>query len=332
MLSILLNALLITPTADLKATVQTIDTKADFRGLSVVSDKVAWVSGTKGTICRTTNAGTTWQVIQVPGAEKLDFRDIEAFSDTVAFALSIGPGDQSRIYKTIDGGASWKCQWINSDKEAFYDAIAFWDEQHGVALSDPVGGYYQLLTTSDGGIHWTPLKPQHMPKILDGEGAFAASGTCLITRGQNDVYFVTGGATTARVFHSSDRGQTWTASNIDVQASKASAGAFSIAFRDEMHGMIVGGDYARPTVTERTGVITTDGGKTWKLRKHPMHFLSAVAYGGGIWIMAGTGGMYQSTDGKTWKVVNRMNYNAARLHASGKGWAVGPKGLIVKLD
>src|SRR5438105_3857646 len=96
---------------------QTINTTADFRGLCAVSDQVAWVSGTKGTVGRTIDGGKTWQVINIPNAEKLDFRDIEAFSDTTAYVLSIGPGDNSRIYKTTDGGITWKLQFKNTDPD-----------------------------------------------------------------------------------------------------------------------------------------------------------------------------------------------------------------------
>jgi hypothetical protein len=33
----------------------------------------------------------------VPGAEKLDFRDVEAFGESTAYLLSAGPGEGSRI-------------------------------------------------------------------------------------------------------------------------------------------------------------------------------------------------------------------------------------------
>src|SRR5262245_32834233 len=79
---------------------QTVDTKSDFRGLSVVSAYVAWASGTMGTFVRTTDGGKSWSVGTVPGAEKLDFRAVVAFGETTAFLLSAGPGDASRIYKT----------------------------------------------------------------------------------------------------------------------------------------------------------------------------------------------------------------------------------------
>ena len=211
--------------------VQPIKTDADFRGLCAVSDKVAWVGGTKGTVGRTADGGQTWQVLAVPGAEKLDFRDVEAFGDSTAYALSIGPGEDSRIYKTTDAGKTWKRQFQNADKDAFYDALAFWDEQRGLAMSDPLHGKYRILCTSDGGANWTVLPGDKMPPALKGEGAFAASGTCLVTRGESDAWFVTGGAKWARVFHSTDRGQSWTVNETPVAGGAESAGAFSAAFR-----------------------------------------------------------------------------------------------------
>src|SRR4051812_43200161 len=117
---------------------QTSNTTADFRGLCAVSANVAWVSGSKGTFGRTTNGGATWTVGTVPGAERLDFRDVEAFGESTAYLLSIGQGEDSRIYKTADGGKSWTLQFKNSDAAAFFDAIAFWNDKNGIALSDPI--------------------------------------------------------------------------------------------------------------------------------------------------------------------------------------------------
>ena len=39
----------------------------------------------------------------MPGAEGLDFRDVDAFDAETAYPLSIGEGEKSRIYKTADG-------------------------------------------------------------------------------------------------------------------------------------------------------------------------------------------------------------------------------------
>src|SRR6476620_10612381 len=131
-----------------------VNTTASLRGLSVVSEKIVWASGTGGTVIRTVDGGKTWKVIAVPGAEKLDFRDIEAFDRETAYILSIGNGESSRIYKTVDGGATWMLQFQNTNEKAFYDAIACWDRDNCIAMSDPVDGHYPLISTNDGGANW----------------------------------------------------------------------------------------------------------------------------------------------------------------------------------
>jgi photosystem II stability/assembly factor-like uncharacterized protein len=311
---------------------QTINTNADFRGICAISPQVAWVSGTRGTVGRTIDGGKTWQLLNVPNAEKLDFRDVEAFSENTAYVLSIGPGDNSRIYKTSDGGKTWSMQFQNSNVEAFFDAIAFWDEGHGIALSDPVKGQFHLVTTEDGGAHWHALPPSAALTALPAEGAFAASGTCLITQGKSDVWFVTGGAKVARVFHSADHGKNWIVSETPILAGKNSAGIFSIAFRDETNGMVVGGDYRQPNESGTTTALTTDGGKTWKPITNQLPFCSAVAWTGTSWIAVGTSGSHQSHDGGvTWKRLDDENYNCVSFSKQGIGWAAGPKGRIAKL-
>jgi photosystem II stability/assembly factor-like uncharacterized protein len=309
---------------------QTAGTKADFRGLCVVSSDVAWASGTMGTYARTADGGRTWSVGTVPGAEKLDFRDVEAFGEATAYLLSAGPGDASRIYKTIDGGKSWAMQFKSADPASFLDAIAFWDQQNGIALGDPVNGRFQLIVTADGGASWKRLTPATLPAALAGEGAFAASGTCLVTQGARDVWFVTGGAKSARVFHSSDRGGNWEVSETPITAGAESAGIFSIAFRDPHHGMIVGGDYRKRDAVGATAATTSDAGKTWTLLDKQLPFRSGVAWAKDRWVTVGTSGSHVSLDnGLTWKLLDRENYNSVAFNA-GAGWAVGPKGRIAK--
>jgi photosystem II stability/assembly factor-like uncharacterized protein len=308
---------------------QAVDTKSDLRGLCVVSPNVAWVSGTMGTYARTTDRGKTWSVGTVPGAGQLDFRDVKAFGEATAYLLSAGPGDASRIYKTTDGGKSWVMQFKCADPAAFFDAIAFWDEKHGIALGDPVGGRFQLVVTADGGAGWEPLAAKTLPPALPGEGAFAASGTCLATRGGRDVWFATGGAKSARVFRSKDRGQNWQVSETPIAAGTESAGIFSIAFRDKNHGMIVGGDYRKPNDVGATAATTSDGGKTWAPLDKRLPFRSAVAWAKDRWVAVGTSGSHVSLDdGATWKLLDREQYNSVGFTPTGEGWAVGPKGRI----
>jgi photosystem II stability/assembly factor-like uncharacterized protein len=310
---------------------QTVGTESAFRGLCVAGPNIAWASGTMGTYARTTDGGKTWSVGTVAGGEKLDFRDVEVFGEAAAYLLSAGPGDASRIYKTIDGGRSWALQFKNADPAAFFDAIAFWDKNNGIALGDPVKGRFQLLVTSDGGAHWGSLSAKSLPPALTGEGAFAASGTCLVTHGKRDVWFATGGAKWARVFHSQDRGQNWEVNETPIRAGVESAGIFSIAFRDKLRGMIVGGDYRKPNEIGATAATTSDGGKTWTLLDSRLPFRSAVAWAKDRWVTVGTSGSHVSRDnGATWKLLDRENYNSVGFAPSGEGWAVGPKGRIAK--
>jgi photosystem II stability/assembly factor-like uncharacterized protein len=312
---------------------QAIGTEADpnFRGLSVVSPSIAWVSGTGGSYRRTTDGGKTWTSGTVAGADKLDFRDVEACAESTAYLLSAGPGADSRIYKTTDAGKSWVIQFQNADPDGFFDALAFWDESHGIALGDPVKGRFQLIATDDGGKHWKPLDAKDLPPALPKEGAFAASGTCLVTHGDNDVWFATGGAKVGRVFHSADRGRTWTVAETPVAAGVESAGIFSIAFRDREHGIAVGGDYKKEKETGATAAITSDGGKTWTLVDGALPYRSAVAWAKDRWIAVGPSGSNISTDdGKTWKPLDGEKYNSVAFAPTGDGWAAGPHGRIAK--
>jgi len=307
-------------------------TVAQLRGISAVSERVAWASGTKGTVLRTIDSGKHWEKVGIAGAEALDFRDIEAFDENTAFALSAGPGEQSRIYKTTDGGRHWQLQFTNAEPKAFYDCLAFWDRNHGIALSDSVDGRFLLLSTSDGKT-WSPLRSRELPAALANEGAFAASGTCITTFGKNDVWFATGGPA-ARVFHSGDRGQTWTVSETPILSGAPSQGIFSISFWNRSEGVIVGGDYKEPSRAEKIAAFTRDGGKTWALAtKGPAGYRSAVAVNPGssplLLIAAGTSGSDYSRDGgKNWYPLDRSEYNSVSLVAR-LGWAVGPKGKIV---
>jgi photosystem II stability/assembly factor-like uncharacterized protein len=308
---------------------QNSGTDVQLRGISAVSDKVAWASGAKGTVLRTIDGGETWQRMEIVGAEALDFRDIQAFDQNTAFVLSIGPGDQSRIYKTADGGRIWQRQFTNHDPKAFYDCFAFWDSTHGIALSDSVDGKFPLIATSDG-MNWSPVAVKKMPAALPSEGAFAASGTCIATFGKTDVWFGTGGPA-ARVFHSSDRGQTWTVAETPIIHGAATQGIFSLAFWTKQDGVAVGGDYREPTKGENVAAVTRDGGKTWKLAsKPPQGYRSAVAVAPSLLVAVGTSGGDASPDGNSWNLLFSEDLNAVAL--SGKsGWAVGPSGRIVAI-
>jgi len=237
------------PAADMRWEKQQSRTTVRLRGVSAVSAQVVWASGQGGTYTRTTDGGITWRAGIVPGAEGLDFRDVDAFDANTAYLLAIGEGDKSRIYKTADGGASWTMQFKNENPAAFFDAMAFWDRDHGIAMSDPVGGRFLIITTADGGQTWSPAPAQSMPPALEGEGGFAASGTCIAVQGRNNVWFGTvrvSGASRSPLIavgpsgtdSSRDGGRSWTPISKEGFHAASFAGAAGVGWAVGENGTI----------------------------------------------------------------------------------------------
>ena len=311
-------------------------TDVELRGLSVVSPSVVWASGQKGTVVHTMDGGTHWTRDTIPGAGALDLRAIAATSPTTAHAISIA--DSSRVYRTTDGGRSWTRTWSATRKGTFLDAIRFWDARHGIAMSDPVDGKFLLIVTDDGGDSWKEIDPAVIPPALAGEGGFAASGSCITVQGTSDVWIVSGGAASARIYHSPDRGQSWTVHDTPLRAGAPPAGAFSVAFRDARNGVISGGDYEKPELRGRNLAVTSDGGATWTLTdsaSSPAGYRSAVAFVPGTsthtMVAVGLTGTDVSVDGgRSWKSVDDVPYNSVAFATATTGWAVGPKGRIAR--
>ncbi|MET8975505.1 oxidoreductase [Streptomyces sp. NPDC004539] len=308
-----------------------------FRGLAAVDRDTAWIAGTQGTVLRTTDGGASWRNVSPPGAQDLQFRDVEAFDARRAVVLAIGEGEASRIYRTDDGGASWTESFRNTDARAFYDCLAFFDRRHGLAMSDPVDGKFRILSTSDGGRTWSVLPGTGMPPALDGEAGFAASGQCLVTSGPRDVWLATGGAAHARVLHSRDRGRTWTAADTPVPAADPARGVFALAFRDPRHGIAVGGDYRPDQPSPTPAAVTTDGGRTW----HPAPVPPPAYRSGVTWLphsrttalAVGPTGTDLTTDaGRTWHPLTPGSFDTVTCTPDRTCWASGEQGRAARLE
>lgn len=314
---------------------QVSHTTENLRGVSALSRQTAWASGSHGTYLRTRDGGRSWTPAQIPEAATVDFRAVVAFSWDEAFLMSAGPGDQSRIYHTRDGGRHWQLQFKNDNPKGFFDAMAFWDAKHGVVLGDPVADEagklkFELLFTDDGQT-WHAIASSRSPDALEGEGAFAASNSSIARLGSaNDgnLWFATGGKA-ARVFHSADRGQTWTVVDTPLVHGPDSAGVFSIAFADARNGIVVGGDYQHPTDDVANLAFTSDGGKTWNLQRlaDARGYLSAVAYvNAQRWVLVGPDYVIDAHQNGRTKYQNQK-FNALATFAGG-AFLVGPKGAI----
>src|SRR5271163_3385664 len=144
-------ALLLTATLTCHAQfdIEESHTTASLRGIHNVGGGVAWASGTNGTVLRTEDGGYLWQTCNIPpGAEKLDFRGIQAFDENAAIVMSSGPGDQSRLYKTTDGCQTWKLLFTNPDPTGFVDAITA-SRFGATVLGDPVNRQFEIFKSQN---------------------------------------------------------------------------------------------------------------------------------------------------------------------------------------
>jgi len=360
--ALLLAALAIAIPSAAQFTLQTSNTTADLRGIHNVGNGIAWASGTNGTVLRTEDGGYVWQSCSIPpGAEKLDFRGIQAFDANTAIVMSSGPGDQSRLYKTTDGCHTWKLLFTNPDKDGFWDALQFSDQKNGILLGDPVRGKFSLFVSDDSGRHWSRRTWKGLRADPKEQGAFAASNSSLTPNG--DLGFASGGRAGAYMYIETeisicldDCGPHDTAPNkwerfpVPVGNNSESSGVFSVAAPPTPHQgfhrpavlLALGGDYQKPDGEDRTAAFSHDDGKTWHLAITPPHgYRSSVAYDDQTktWITVGPNGTDISTDdGRNWHPVHPSaalhepedadrNWNALSLP-----YVVGPKGRIGKLD
>lgn len=343
-------------------TSQTSGTTNRLQAISPVSAEVVWASGVGGTFVRTTNGGATWKVGVVPGAETLQFRDVQGVSERVAYLLSAGTGTDSRIYKTEDGGDSWTLQFQNQDPNAFYDCFAFWTPKRGITTSDSVAGRFPAIRTLNGRT-WEDIGDR-LPTALPGEASFAASGTCVATQGSRRAWIGTGGSTMARILATTDGGNKWAAYPTPIVQGTATSGVISVDFRDGRHGILGGGEILAPTVFADTVARSRDGGKTWLL-------VSRTPFAGAIYglsyvrevrrlddrndaeeetaeadedrdtvgptrsvVVTGPSGAAWSPDeGDTWFILPGVaNYWAVAFASPDAGWLVGTGGRILKIS
>jgi photosystem II stability/assembly factor-like uncharacterized protein len=308
------------------------------QAVSPVNDSVVWVGGHGGAILRTLDGGRTWTKLVAPGGDSLEFRDVYAVSRDSAYVLSAGSGARSRVYHTSDGGVSWQLQFLNRDTSAFYDCFDFWDAAHGIALSDAVNGRLVLISTSDGGVTWMPSPGGEAPDAVRGEGGFAASGTCLVTARPGYVWITTGAQGVGKVYRSADRGRHWSTVVLPLPPGSQTAGAMTLAFRDSLRGVALGGDLGAPDAHRDNVARTGDGGRTWTLGGRPQFagavFGSVFLPGSNppVVVAVGPGGAALSRDdGRTWSALSSQGYWA--VGAAGRSaWMVGPRGRITRLD
>jgi len=310
--------------AEVRITPQDSGAKVRLRGISAVNADVAWASGREGTVLRTVDGGKHWQVIKVPDASELDFRDVEGFDAKSAVVLSIGPGEASRVYHTEDGGETWQLTLQNRDPRAFFDCMAF-EGERGWMLGDPVESHFQVHVTENSGRDWKLLADG--PKAEEGEAAFAASGTCLART--RDAVVIGSGGSAPRLHVLRDGSAHWQSFDSGMGRRKAEAGVFSVAPVGK-DAFVVGGDFKAEQAPGNAAV--------WRAGS-VLHRIAPRGYRSGaacldntsfFCIAVGPGGV-DAWNVASWNRVSDIGYDAIDL-AGNIGWASGDAGRIARIE
>ena len=312
-------------------------TESSLRGLTLVDNKTAFASGSKGEVIASIDGGKTWTIVEKPGTDQFEIRDMHAFDANRVVAMN--SGEPAKFFLSDDAGKSWSETFFERDKAAFFDAFEFWDNEKGIGFSDPIDGRLVVVRTDDGGKTWERNAKEYCPEFEEGEAGFAASGSCLAIHGTKKVWIGTGGKAgktkVARVVYSMDAGKSWVSSDTPIPRTE-SKGIFSLAFPTDSFGVAVGGDYKAPEIAHDNIVLTNDGGKTWRTckGKSPSGYRSVVSHfkrdGKLILVTSGRNGTDISLDnGENWKRISDVGFQAMSFSADGSsGIGVGRGGMI----
>jgi len=361
--ALILGVLFAATAANAQWEIQSAPTTADLRGIDNVGKGIAWASGSGGTVLRTTDDGAHWQLCPTPpGAEKLDFRGIQAFDANTAIVMSTGKGPLSRLYKTTDACQTWTLLFTNPNSDGSWDAMRFRTSSDGYVLGDPVDGHFTFGSPQDwtSTTDWKLQGDQYTQASLaamDGVHAFAVSNSSLALSQKDihpdpkpEMWFGTSGPGGALLYYFVDKYSDvnpddeladWHKVSVPLAGDDASSGVFSIAFKNDAIGVAVGGNSLKPDDSTGTAASSTDMGKTWDLAQTPPHgFRTAVAYdaASNAWITLGPNGTDISTDdGRNWRAL-RPNPALHEPADAGRDWnalslpfVVGPHGRIGKL-
>ena len=329
----------------------------DFRAIQAFDNSTAIImSSGKGDLSRlykTTDGCQSWHLL-FTNPDKDGFWDALQFeqpTNRVAHPLASPKGGVSRV-KTREP-----------------------DHLVGRILGDPVNRRFVLFATFDGGLHWTRDDGKGIA-VPAHAGVFAASNSSLLILANGPeipvgpplpppppgshrtnrydmatlrlVCFVTGGEGGAQFFvrqpdqmYDIKLNPEWRSFPLPLGNGTDSSGAFSIALIEHHRGVVVGGDYLKPTIRTRTAAFISPTTKHWHPATTPPHgFRSAVAYDTttSTWITVGPNGTDISTDdGRNWHALHPdpkfndtpdadQHWNALSLP-----YAVGPHGRIATL-
>lgn len=273
---------------------------------------------------KTINGGATW----TPGAFPPGYNwcSISAISSETAW-VGVHKGGGGAIFKTTDAGTTWNQQGINliySSSTSFLAFTYFWNKNQGIAVGDPNPDEFEIYTTIDGGETWMPVPSDAIPNPFLGEwGSYRYSIV------GNNIWFSTN---YYRIFHSSDKGLTWSVSDTGIPVTDPTIDYIDIVFWNANEGLARKIDLK--TRTNLNVVRTNDGGATWD----PVSYngtifgslYSGIAYVPGTkstLISTGTkfgkpsGSSYSNDGGTNWILIDTLGHYITRFLNPTTGWS-----------
>ncbi len=288
---------------------------------------------------------------EVNSNTKLQFRDVQMWDDSVAYAVGGDNWNQGIASQTNDGGRTWRTDFV-ADKQL--RGIAF--DEKGVAYAGGIDGYLLYKKTKNDA--WFFYRQQHWESITDLAYFDARHGVAVGGIGyQNGVIMPILGKeftkigyqlllnelasvcfSDANTMHavgygivtrSKDNGATWQQRNIDGDFFR------SVHFPTASVGYAVG--------SSGTIIKTTDGGENWsKLRDGSSHFVSTEPFKAVFFTsekngyIVGDKGLFWYTEngGDDWEQVENfpsdVDFAGICLRPNGAGIIVGSKGRIFR--
>ncbi|QES89215.1 WD40/YVTN/BNR-like repeat-containing protein [Rhizosphaericola mali] len=317
-----------------KITILTQHGKESFRGLSVVNDSIAWVSGTHGNVGKSIDHGKTWEWFTISECDKCDFRSIQAFDNNTAIVVAIDT--PSFIFKTKDGGKTWNKVWESHTSGMFLDACHFVGK-NGYVIGDPVDGQIFTLETMNQGETWKPVQIFAQPQT--NEAFFASSASNIVFSKKIAPIAVSGGEHASLFYKKKSY-------RLPITQGKTSTGANSIVLNnnklENIAAIIVGGDFMNKESSDSNIVLVkksfflNPNVSAFQLSKTPPkgYKSSVTQINNETFIATGTSGTDISNDeGVNWKHISDQPFHVIQSVFKGN-WIVlaGPNGIVANLS
>jgi photosystem II stability/assembly factor-like uncharacterized protein len=309
-----------------------LNASIDLNKIAFTDQQTGFIVGSLGTVYKTTDAGTTWNLLSVPTTENLLSL---AFTSTNHGVIT---GTNGKRFVTNDGGQTWTqgitvqtgeirsaafknnlegycvgSNFVEYTKDGGYSWMRVDGTMQSVHFPTPdrgyACGYYGVAyKTEDGGNNWKPMN-LNTPQYL------------------NDIYFInrdTGYAVGgSKVFRTLDGGETWSS-----VTNPATSSLYSVHFTDYNHGVAAG--------YRQTIMYTANAGQTWTISQNSnstVYYLDIKFPSSQIGFMCSSSGavLKSVNGGATWTNSPGGTAQFANIYFTDvqTGWAVGSGGLII---